>query len=192
MSLEDIFRALESDAAERCREIQHAGTDRAEAISAESEARCVELVRARLDRAAAGIMLQSQRIVNEARMDRRKAVALAREGVVDDAFDEARKRLGEARQEPGWNEAFARLLAEGVQAAEPVDAVLVDPADEQLAHAFVEQHATGAQVRPELTSAGGAVVLGGGGRVEFDNTLEGRLDRMREDARVVIGELLFG
>lgn len=41
-------------------------------------------------------------------------------------------------------------------------------------------------------SAGGVIVLGGGGKIEINNTFEERLKILETDALPVVRELLFG
>lgn len=41
-------------------------------------------------------------------------------------------------------------------------------------------------------SAGGVVIVGGGGKIDIDNTFEARLELLRENALPAVRETLFG
>jgi V-type H+-transporting ATPase subunit E len=43
-----------------------------------------------------------------------------------------------------------------------------------------------------LRSAGGVSIVGGGGKIDIDNTFEARLDLLRESALPAVREALFG
>lgn len=192
MSLEDIFRALDAEAESRCREITENAQEQADRIMEESDRRCRELIRARLEQGEQSLLGRARRVVNEAKMERRRAVAAAREEAIDAVFDRAKEALATLRSKPGYPASFSVLLDEALEAASDPSAVLVDARDQSLAEQELARRSLSLEVRPELASAGGVVVLDRGGRTRMDNTYERRLDRLRAEGRKTVGELLFG
>lgn len=192
MSLEDIFRALDAEAESRCREITENAQAQADDIMQESDRRCRELIRARLEQGEQSLLSRARRVVNEAKMERRRAIAAAREEAIDAVFDRAQDALGTLRSNADYPRSFSALLDEALAAASDPSAVLVDPLDEALAEQELKRRSLDLEVRPQLATAGGLIVLDRGGRTRMDNTYERRLARLRTEARKAVGELLFG
>lgn len=192
MALEDIFRALEEEAKERCAEIRMNAAAEVDQIDAESAQVCEELVHERLEHAKAPLEARTRRIVTDARFEHRRAVAAERERLIDSVYEAAADALKTLRTREGYAEHFSALLDEALEAARMPSSVVVDPADKELATEAIRKRGLEVKVRAELVSAGGVVVLSDNDRVKHDNTVEARLDRIRDASRTRVGELLFG
>ena len=139
----------------------------------------------------------------------RLKVLTARQQLLDDLFEEARKKLAaEASSSPDkYKEILTKLVLEGAYAMqEPKLQIRVRKADVAAAKdalkAASEEYkkATGEAVELALDeanalpegSAGGAVIVGGGGKITIDNTLEARLALVEHNALPAVRETLFG
>lgn len=192
MSLEDIFRALEEEAKERCAEIRLNAGAEIEQIDAESSKLCEELVHERMERAAAPLEARSRRIVNDARFERRRAVATERERMVDSVYETAAEGLKSLHDSPSYPSKFGALLDEALASAGTPTSVAVSPADEALVVSALKERGIDLPVRADLDSSGGVLVFSNGDRVRHDNTFEARLALIADVSRTHVGELLFG
>lgn len=141
----------------------------------------------------------------------RLKVLTARQQLLDDLFEAARKKLAaEAASSPAkYKEILTKLVLEGAYAMqEPKLLVRARKADaaaakDALAAAAKEyKKATGDAVELALDdneanalpagSAGGVVIVGGGGKITIDNTLEVRLALVEHNALPAVRETLFG
>ncbi|EPE08135.1 vacuolar atp synthase subunit e [Ophiostoma piceae UAMH 11346] len=139
----------------------------------------------------------------------RLKVLTARQQLLDDLFEEARSKLAEeASSSPAkYKEILTKLVLEGAYAMqEPKLQIRVRKADAAAAKdalkAASEEYkkATGEAVELTLDeanalpegSAGGAVIVGGNGKITIDNTLEARLALVEHNALPAVRETLFG
>ncbi|KUI74554.1 V-type proton ATPase subunit E [Cytospora mali] len=138
----------------------------------------------------------------------RLKVLAARQELLDDIFEQARQKLAEgAKDADSYAVALKGLILEGMYAmAEPelqirareADYELVKTAIDQAAEEYKEKIgketvATIDESNPVAEgSAGGVLILGGGGKIEIDNTFEARLALLEESALPVVRKTLFG
>ncbi|KIH91275.1 V-type H+-transporting ATPase subunit E [Sporothrix brasiliensis 5110] len=139
----------------------------------------------------------------------RLQVLTARQELLDDLFEAARKKLAsEASSSPAkYKEMLTKLVLEGAYAMqEPKLQIRARKADaaaakDALAAAAKEyKKETGDAVELVLdtenelpaSSAGGVIIVGGNGKITIDNTLEARLALVEHNALPVVRETLFG
>lgn len=191
MALEDIFRALEEQADRDIAAVTAEAKEHAESILDEAK-REAELLRdTRVSDAERHSRAKGLQSLNTAKLEARKRVAAVKEAAVASSFAQARESLASVRTRQDYPALFGSLLREAI-AGVPADAsVLVDPADAELARATLASMGVAAQVRPELSSAGGVIVELDGGRVLRRNTLEDRLDKFEAAAQADVAEILF-
>lgn len=191
MALEDIFRALEEQAQQEREDILSSARAQAEAI-AEDAAEQAEGIRAGcVEKSEAAAGLRAAKAMNAARLDAKKQVASVKDEAVNSAFDAAAERLAAMRSSDGYDEVFQALAKEALDGVEGEAALLVDPADEDRAKRVLTELGAEAEIRPEISTSGGVVVLVGNGRVSRRNTFEDRLDRARQTSQSEVAEILF-
>ncbi|ROV95339.1 hypothetical protein VSDG_06057 [Cytospora chrysosperma] len=138
----------------------------------------------------------------------RLKVLAARQELLDDIFDQARQQLAEgAKDSDKYAVALKGLILEGMYAlAEPELQVRARQADYGLVKTAISQaeeeykDKIGKETKVTLDestpvaegSAGGVLILGGGGKIEIDNTFEARLGLLEESALPVVRKTLFG
>ncbi|KAL1895074.1 V-ATPase V1 sector subunit E [Sporothrix stenoceras] len=139
----------------------------------------------------------------------RLKVLQARQQLLDDLFEAARKKLAsEASSSPAkYKEILTKLVLEGAYAMqEPRLQIRVRKADASAAKDALTAAAkeykkeTGEAVEISVdeenalpaSSAGGVIIVGGGGKITIDNTLEARLALVEHNALPAVRETLFG
>ncbi|KAK0668574.1 ATPase, V1/A1 complex, subunit E [Cercophora samala] len=132
----------------------------------------------------------------------------ARQELLDDIFEAAEKRLSEGTKDKGKYEGILKdLILEGFYAMnEPELQIRARKADYELVKGAIEKaegeykEKTGREVKATIDeenevaegSAGGVVIVGGNGKIDIDNTLEARLDLLKESALPAMRKALFG
>ncbi len=191
MALEDIFRALEEQAAKDSEAVLVEARAHADAIVEEAEHEAARTRDARVADAARTAKLSSAQDLNAAKLEARKKLAAVKDVAVGDVFDDATAELKKARGTAAYDATFRRLADEALEGVVGEFSVLVDPADVELATAVLREKGLSAEVRGDLSTSGGLAVSTDGGRVMHRNTLEDRLDKLRGMAQADVAEILF-
>ncbi|MDZ4178780.1 MAG: V-type ATP synthase subunit E [Coriobacteriia bacterium] len=191
MALEDIFRALEEQAQVECEEVLAAARAQAEAIAEEAVEKAESICSVCVDTSGAAVRLKASKRINEAKLQAKKRVSAVKEEAVTSAFEGAGERLGAIRGSAGYETLFKALLEEAFAGVEGEATVMVDPADSDLAKRVLASLDISAEVKPEITTAGGVIVASGGGRILRRNTLEDRLDKVSQYVQSEVAEILF-
>ena len=191
MALEDIFRALEEQAERDVEAVLAEAREHAAVIVDQAQAEAAQVLEHRLAEAERAAISRSSHALNAVRLDARKRVAAVKERAVSDAFDGAIAQLGSVRSSADYPSIFRGLATEALADVEDDFAVLVDPADVELATQVLAEMDLKGEVRGELATAGGLVVMTEGARVARRNTLEDRLGKLRGLAQSDVAEILF-
>jgi V/A-type H+-transporting ATPase subunit E len=188
MALEDILVAIDAQVqAEQAQILEEA---EAEADRIEAEARQdAEAIR---ERHFARLQHQADadrvRRVNEARLDARFKVMQAKEALLTAVFDEAARRLAQARTDSRYADALGRLIQEVIDELGEDVIIRLDSRDTALA-AQCTIPAT-CTVDPSLECWGGIVAATLDNRLVVNNTLEARLEQaqalLRNDLTTLI------
>ncbi|CAK7206282.1 V-ATPase V1 sector subunit E [Sporothrix eucalyptigena] len=139
----------------------------------------------------------------------RLQVLTARQELLDDLFEKTRKKLAaEASSSPAkYKELLSKLVLEGAYAlqepklqirARKADAAVAKDALAAAAKEYKKE--TGSALELALDDenplpaggAGGVIIVGGGGKITIDNTLEARLALIEHNALPAVRETLFG
>jgi vacuolar-type H+-ATPase subunit E/Vma4 len=191
MALEDIFRALEEQAAKDSEAVLVEARAHADAIVEEAEHEAARTRDARVADAARNAKLSSAQDLNAAKLEARKKLAAVKDVAVGGVFEDATAELKKTRGAAGYQATFRRLADEALESVVGEFSVLVDPADVELATAVLREKGLSAEVRGDLSTSGGLAVSTDGGRVMHRNTLEDRLDKLRGMAQADVAEILF-
>lgn len=191
MALEDIFKALEEQAARDVDQVMDDAHAHAQAIIDEAEEQAGQVRATRVVDAERLARTKSTHGLNAARLEARKRLAGVKEQAIGSVFDEALEQLRSARADAGYPQVFRRLAEEALSGIEGEFEVLVDPADETLANEVLASLGMSTRVQPGISTAGGLVVVTGAGTISRRNTLENRLDKLRSTAQASVAEIVF-
>jgi len=191
MALEDIFRALEEQAEQECRQILEDARDQADAIIEEANEKAQEIRDNMVAEAERVTRRRASQSVNSARLETKKKVAALKQDAVAGVFDKALESMRTLRDSGAYPATFKALAEEAVAGLDGGVEVLVDPADADLARRTFEEKGIDAAVKPEISTSGGLVVVTGGGRIMRRNTLEDRLGKVRQLIQSDVAEKLF-
>ncbi|TVY49675.1 V-type proton ATPase subunit E, partial [Lachnellula occidentalis] len=138
----------------------------------------------------------------------RLKVLSARQELLDGIFEQAQKRLGEATKDQGkYTEILKNLMLEGFYAlnegkvqirGRKQDFDLINKAIKDATKEYKENTKKGIEVSIDEAnplpegSAGGLSIVGGGGKIDINNTFEERLILLQDNALPSVRTTLFG
>lgn len=190
MAIEDIFRALEQQADDECRDILNAADIQAASIVEEARAEADRIKQRKLDAVEEGLRARAGKIVNDARLDAKRALAGVREGLVNEVFETAAARLAALRGSRDYERVFRDLAEEALAGADGECRVSVNPDDVSLAKKVLADLGVKGEAVADESVDGGLVVHLHGGRVIRRNTFGSRLQKVRETAEAAVAEIL--
>lgn len=200
MPLEHILRAMQAQADAEIAQITRAADAEIAQLIAEAEAHA-QAIRAR-HRARTELLIaqQAATLQNQAELDARRALAEAREQLLNEAFAQAQARLAHIRQSNDYP-AILRALAQQAINALGNDVtttsaqrliVRVDPDDVALARTVFSELGVSFEIVPQTMPLGGVEIATLDERIVITNTLAARLERVRKYLRGTIAQMLVG
>lgn len=179
MALEHLLAALERDAAEQVRRLLADAQAAAAKLTDSAEERMARRRREVLGAREAERRGGAEIALAEARRGARRQVLEARQRLLDRIFAAARALLPAVLRSDAYEAALPAHLAEALAFVGEVPAVIRCPPE--LAAAIRKLVPVGPQflVTADVTVGSGIRVVTTDGAVEVDNTLEGRLERLR-------------
>ena len=145
------------------------------------------------------LALQEERkVFTEARQEARQKLWQKKQELVSKAFDTAEKKIRKFRNSSGYRDSLIALAREGVEGiGEGKMTVLVNPEDvefftnELLSEMESNLSDVELEVCPEPNISAGVIIMSNDGRVIVENSYTARLERLREDLRGKVAELLL-
>jgi len=193
MAYENLLRSVEESAEEKERELRENAHKQAEGIRRDAKKLATDIVERIVRDAENAAEIERNKQLYLANGAIREQALNSREKVFESAFDTAVQRLTLLRQDENYPAIFRRLVEETIEAArEGAFVVHVDPRDRELCTRTLTALKVSREIRTDLTSMGGLVISSPDGRITLKNTLESRLERVREHKRREIHAVLFG
>lgn len=128
-----------------------------------------------------------------AQAEAERAIMTMRERVVDKILDTVHEELRAVAQSPGFPELLCRLLAEALEEAPEDAVVLAPPAYAGACRHWLDANGRhGVPVEPEARLWDGIAVTNQARSYRLTNTLTGRFEKTRADARKAAIRRLFG
>jgi len=193
--IELLARAIMTEAREEADQLKAEAREKAEAIrqraqgEAESERKAI-LARAKED----ADRLRSQTSATS-QLKARSTLLEQREKILNEVFEEARKKLSAVKDRPDYGE-IAMLLAR--EALTELNASEAEVRADEITQKALKLDELSKELNGKFTlgekleEGTGVVVNAAGGKLHYDNTLETRLDRLHGTLRPSVYKLLTG
>ena len=193
MAYENLLKSVEDSAQERERELKERAKQLAEEIRSDAKKEAEAIRERAIREAERSAAVERNKQLYLARAEIKEQALKTREEVFSAAFREAEKRLSRLRGDKQYPAIFFRLAREATGAmAGTAFRVHVDPMDLDLCTRTLAALGVRCEILPDIESAGGLVVSSPDGLVKVSNTVESRLERVRERRRLGIYATLFG
>ncbi len=201
MPLDNILRALETQAERLEAEIQQATQAEVERIYAEAQAEAAVVRQKQLAAIEAPLRAEQARILNRAKLEALQIVMGTREQLITAVLEIATRRLANLVSTEAYAEVLRQLTQEAVAALGANDQLRlhVQSSDVALMNRIVQEMGLPAVVTDGLEDEevlpggqGGLVAATPDGRISLLNTPAVRLQRVASQHRAQIVELMFG
>lgn len=193
MAYEDLIKSIESAAEEKKQEVIRNAEREVEAILREAETESSAIHAQYLEKAKRDLILESNRQKFLAKQDVKKGISIVRQKLIDEAFLQASRQISDIRSDPSYPVLFERLTREVISALAGEDIILhIDPVDSDVCKKVVVKNGINCDIVPDITTMGGLSGTSADGKILADNTLERRLERIRDTATLEIINLILG
>ncbi len=199
--IEKIEEIIINEAKAKAEEIITKAKEKAQKILDEAKREAEKEVNEIINRRKADAEARARRIMSEARLEARLKLLNAKEEVISNAFDTALERLKELCQTPEYKEVLENLIKDAaitigggnleVLLSENTN---IEPDLSKIAKEVEKQTGTATSIvisKDKVKSIGGAIVRSLDQSFTVDNTFEARLERVREQLRVSVANVLF-
>ncbi len=196
--IEMLSRAILTEARDEAEQIKAEAQEKAEAIRKRAQEQAEQERKAILDRAREDAERLRGQAVATAQLKARSQQLTDREQLLDRVFKTVRERLAEVKNRPDYDEIAAMLLREAlvqlrvnqaqVRADKTTKGILEKGVLGNLSRELNGQF-TGAG---ELEEGTGIIVDAADGKLNYDNTLETRLQRLEGTLRASVYKMLIG
>ena len=196
--IEMLSRAILAEARDEAEQVKAEAREKAEAIRKRAREQAEQERKAILDRAREDAERLRGQAVATAQLKARSLQLTSREQLLDRVFKTVRERVPELQKRPDYEQVATQLLREAlvqlrvnkaqVRADKTTQAILEKKALDELSKELNGQF-TSAGVLEEGT---GIIVDAADGKLNYDNTLETRLQRLEGTLRAAVYKLLIG
>jgi V/A-type H+-transporting ATPase subunit E len=196
--IEMLARAILTEARDEAEQIKAEATEKAEVIRKRAQEQAEQERKAILDRAREDAERLRGQAAATAQLKTRSLQLTNREQLLDHVFKTVRERLSEVQKRPDYDQIAALLLREALvqlrvnKAQIRADKTTLDILEKK-ALAEISKELNG-----QFTSAGvleegtGIIVDAADGKLNYDNTLETRLQRLEGSLRASVYKMLIG
>jgi vacuolar-type H+-ATPase subunit E/Vma4 len=196
--IELLCQAILTQGREEAEKIISQAREQAARQVADEEARSREALQRAQEEMQGQARLEARNRLDRAALEGKRLVAEAKEAMLTDIFQQGRERLQAFRQEPEYPGWLRRMLVKAIKelAGESLR-VLSHPEEERwLTPELLEQVSRETGCRLELETdpeapPGGFMAVRADGRLRYDLTFQGIIDRRRGSLRAALARLLW-
>jgi len=193
MKYDHLIKSIEDSADERIREIKEGAKIESERIRREALDLSEERHQALLKEARARMVVEENTKIYRARENVKEKIARYRLDSFNGVFESAAHALSSMRKDPDYEAFFQARLKEVVhEMHSPATVLHIDPRDEGLCRRLMDSSGMKFEIATDITTSGGLTASDPAGSMIMHNTIESRLDRVKETMRTDIIRILFG
>ena len=193
MAFENLLKSIDESAQDRERELREKAEAAAAAIVKEAQDQASGIHQAHLDQARKSAAIERHRSLYIATSEEKRNLIHVQEGLFARAFETAEESLKDVRQDPKYPVILTGLVKEAVAMVGTLKCrVHADARDVALVKKILSEENLPGEVVPDITCSGGVVVTTPDGTVTIANTIESRLERIKEHRKLEIYAILNG
>ena len=194
--IELLCHAIKEEAQREAEKILLEARTRSEAELKDIQERIQRELEEESQRQRAEAHFQAQKIIDAAELAARKTIVATRETIVREAMEELQRALKDIRHHPEYKSFMERALKEAMDALPGKNFIVrFNPEDQRFERRLKElAQKRGASIDLEKDPhiSGGLQVYTADGRILYDNTVEARLQRLKETIQRQIWEGIRG
>ncbi|MDO9549671.1 MAG: V-type ATP synthase subunit E family protein [Methanoregula sp.] len=193
MAYENLLKSVDESAEERERELRETARITIESLIKKAREQAEQIRQSHISDAEKSAAIEKNKLMYLAGAENKAHLIKIREHLFAAAFDEAKLRLSQLRNDPEYPDIFKKLTVDAAASfQEGGFHVHVDKRDEELCRKTLASLNLHAEIIPDLKSAGGLVACLPNQSVIISNTVESRLERAQDLKKLEIYSILTG
>jgi len=193
MAYENLLKSVEESAQEKERELREKARSAVQLISEDTKNQSTVIQQSLLAEAKKAATIEKNKLFYLTKGENKENLIKTKEAIFSTAFGDAEQRLSHVRKDPKYPDILKNLTREAVGAlGGETFRIHIDKRDENLIKKILSDLHLSGEVIADLHSSGGLVVTTQNGSVKISNTLESRLERVKEQKKLEIYAVLYG
>lgn len=189
---EALFTAVRHQAEAEKQEIFAKARQEADCLQAQADAEIARLKAEAVSRANKELLLETDRLLGRARMDKGLSLLRAKRGLLQEAFEQARREIQALPHGDGYQGTLQALIAEAIEIAGDNAELTIAKSEKDLCKTAVAEMGFSCSLKPSDHPPGTVIATSGDGHRRIDNSLYTRLRTAEMLRRHEIAALLFG
>ena len=193
MAYENLLKSVEESAQEKERELREKAQSAVQLISEDTKNQSAAIQQSLLAEAKKAATIEKNKRIYLTKGENKENLIKTKEAIFSTAFGDAEQRLSHVRKDPKYPDILKNLTREAVGAlGGETFRIHIDKRDENLIKKILSDLHLSGEVIADLQCSGGLVVTTQNGSVKISNTLESRLERVKEQKKLEIYAVLYG
>jgi V/A-type H+-transporting ATPase subunit E len=193
MAYENLLKSVEESAQEKERELREKARSAVQLISEDTKNQVTMIQQSLLAEAKKAATIEKNKLIYLTKGENKEKLIKTKEAIFSTAFGDAEQRLSHVRKDPKYPAILKSLTREAVGAlGGETFRIHIDNRDEKIIKKILSELNLSGEVIADLQCAGGLVVNTKNESVKISNTLESRLERVKEQKKLEIYTVLYG
>ena len=193
MAYENLLKSVEESAQEKERELREKAQSAVQLISEDTKNQSAAIQQSLLAEAKKAATIEKNKRIYLTKGENKENLIKTKEAIFSTAFGDAEQRLSHVRKDPKYPDILKNLTREAVGAlGGETFRIHIDKRDEKLIKKILSELHLSGEVIADLHCSGGLVVTTQNESVKISNTLESRLERVKEQKKLEIYAVLYG
>jgi V/A-type H+/Na+-transporting ATPase subunit E len=193
MAYENLLKSVEESAQEKERELREKARSAVQLISEDAKNQVTVIQQSLLTEAKKAATIEKNKLIYLTKGENKEKLIKTKEAIFSTAFGDAEQRLSHVRKDPKYPDILKSLTREAVGAlGGETFRIHIDKRDEKIIKKILSELNLSGEVIADLQCAGGLVVNTQNESVKISNTLESRLERVKEQKKLEIYTVLYG
>lgn len=193
MAYENLLKSVEESAQEKERELREKTRSAVELISEDAKNQATLIQQTLLAEAKKAATIEKNKLIYLTKGENKEKLIKTKEAIFSTAIEAAGQRLSHLRKDPKYPEILKNLTLEAVGAAGgDTFRIHIDKRDANLIKKILSELNLSGEIVEDLLCSGGLVVSARNESIKISNTLESRLDRVKEQKKLQIYSILHG
>ena len=193
MAYENLLKSVEESAQEREQELREKAQSAVQAISEDTQKQATDLQQSLLAETKKAVAIEKNKRIYLTKGENKETLIKTKEKIVSKAFRDAEQRLSNLRNDPKYPAIFNKLAREAIESVGGEKFhIHIDKRDEHLVKRILSDMNLTGEIIADLQCSGGLVVSTRNESVKISNTLESRLERVKERKKLEVYAVMYG
>jgi V/A-type H+/Na+-transporting ATPase subunit E len=193
MAYENLLKSVEESAQEKERELREKARSAVELISEDAKNQVAVIQQSLMTESKKAATIEKNKLIYLTKGENKEKLIKTKEANFSKAFIDAELRLSHVRKDPKYPDILKNLIREAVGAlGGETFRIHIDKRDEKLVKKLQSELQLSGEVIADLHCSGGVIVSSPDESVKISNTLESRLERVKEQKKLEIYAVLYG